>query len=141
MSQSAISSFGTLVKIGDGAGSFTTIAELLDIDIGISMNTEDASSHDQSAAWVERIATLGDGGEVTFDVNYLPGNSTHNATNGLLADLTNRVHRDFEIVFPDGSSTTWTITALVTGFGPNAPVQGTLTSSITLTISGEPTLN
>ncbi|MBW2084434.1 MAG: outer capsid protein Hoc [Deltaproteobacteria bacterium] len=140
----AISSFGTLLKIGDGAEpteNFTTIAEVLDITgPSLSLDTEDVTSHDSTGGWEEHIGTILRSGEVTFDINYIPTHGTHDASTGLVADMMNRTLRNFQLVFPDAGQTTWSFSALVTGMEPSAPVAGRLQSSITLKISGQPTL-
>ena len=72
MPTSALSSHGTLMKIGDGGGSevFTTIAEVRDISgPSFAVSTEDVTNHD-SSRWREHIATIKEGGEITFDINY-----------------------------------------------------------------------
>ncbi len=134
---------GTLLKGGDGAETevFTTIAEVLDISgPGLSMEPVDATSHD-SDGWKEFIAGLKDGGDVSFDIQYIPSNATHkNASGGVLYDFDQRTLRNFQLVFPDSGSTTWTFAAFVTGFEPQAPVEDKLTASLTLKISGAPTL-
>lgn len=140
----AIPAFGTLLKIGDGATpteNFTTIAEVRDISgPSLSLDTEDTTSHSSTGGWEDAVGTILRSGEVTFDIGYQPSETTHNATTGLLADMRNRVRRNFQLVFPDASSTTWSFTALVTGFQPGAPVGGSLTASITLKPVGQPTL-
>jgi predicted secreted protein len=140
----AISSFGTLLKIGDGATpteNFTTIAEVQDISgPGLEQRTEEVTHHGSTGGWVERIGTLLDAGEVGFDINFLPTHATQDPSTGLIADMKNRTKRNFQLVFPDGSSTTWEFTALVTGFEPDEPVEGKLSASVTLEVTGQPTL-
>jgi hypothetical protein len=140
---SAISSFGTLVKKGDGGSpeSFTTIAELLDIEgPEMELDTEEVTSHSSTDGWAEYIGTILDAGEVSFEVNYVPTNATHNATTGLIKDMTARTKRNFTLVFPDSGNTTWSFTALVTSVGPTAPVRGALRGKIGLKLTGKPTL-
>lgn len=140
----ALASYATILKAGDGGSpeNFATIAEVLDIG-GPSLASEiaDVTSHSSPNGWREKIATLLDGGEVTFDVNFIPGNATHSATTGLVADFKARTRRNYQLVFPDVAQTTWEFTAIVSAFEPSAPVDGALTASVTLTISGQPTLN
>lgn len=139
---SATSAFGTLLKIGDGGSpeSFATIAEVKDIS-GPSMElaTEDVTSHSSTNGWREFIATLLDAGEVSFDINFVPTATTHSYSAGLLKDYANKTKRNFQIVF-SGGSPTWTFSAFVTGFEPSMPVEGANTASITLKITGQPTL-
>lgn len=133
----AISSFGTLLQRGDGADPevFSTIAEVKDIKPpALSADTEEVTHQDSPGGWKEYLSTLLDGGEVTFDLNFIPTDTGHLA---LITDMTNRVKRNFKVIFPDG--TPWSFTALVTGFEPDAPVSGTLSASVTLKVSGQPT--
>jgi len=58
----------------------------------------------------------------------------------LLRDMVNKTKRNFKLVFPDTAVTTWAFTALITGFEPEMPVKGKLKASITLKVTGQPTL-
>lgn len=140
----ALAAYGTQLKLGDGAGppeNFTTIAKVRDITgPGISLATEDVTAHDSPGAWREKIATLLDAGQVTFDIVYKPVGATHGNVTGLLRDIRSRIARSFQAVFPDSGSTTWEFTAYVTQFQPTAPVPGALTAAVTLEITGQPTL-
>ena len=136
---SATSGFGTLIKAGDAASPevFTTIAEVTNLS-GPSLTTEtiDVTNHSSASNFREKIASLKDGGEVTFSINYLPANATHkDATGGILNDWKNRTARNFQIVWSDSGSTTWPFTGIVTGFTPTAPIDGALTADVTITIS------
>ncbi len=140
----AISAHGTLLKSGDGVTpteTFTTIAEVTNIS-GPALSTDaiDTTSHDSPNNHREFIGGLKDGGEVTFDINYIPTNPTHDASTGLLADYVARTLRNFQLVFSDSGNTTWSFTAIVTGFEPGEPVDAQLTASVTLRITGAPTL-
>ena len=140
---SAISAFGTLLKIGDGGGpeTFTTIAEVTSISgPGLSLDPIEATSHDSTGGWREFIGGLLEAGEVSFDINYIPTNATHDASTGLIADMVARTVRNFQLVFPDGSSTTWSFAALVTSFEPGEPIDDKLSASVSLKITGQPTL-
>lgn len=139
----AISSFGTLVKIGDGASSetFTTIAELRDITPPeLASDTEDVTSHSSTGGYEEVIP---DGvlktGEVTFEINYVPTATTHNATAGLIKDWKNKTKRNFQLVYPDSGNSTWVFAAYVTKFASKAPVKGVLRADVTLKLTGQPT--
>ena len=138
----AISSFGTLLKIGDGATpveNFTTILQVQDITPpSPKMETDDATAHDSTSGWTEVKPTLLDGGEVKFGILWVTSNATHNATTGLLADLKNRTLRNFQLVFP--STATWAFAGYVTSFAPKAPVKGLLKADVTITVTGVPTL-
>lgn len=129
--------FGTLLKRGA-----VTVAYVTNISgPGLSLDTEDVTSHDSTEAWEEVVATILRSGEITIDLEYDPNHATHkNASGGLLYDMTTRTSTTFSIVFPSSPTVTWSFTAFVTGFEPSAPVDGALTASVTMKITGKPTL-
>jgi predicted secreted protein len=140
----AISSFSTLLKIGDGATpeTFGTIAEVLDIDgPDLGLDTEEVTSHDSANGWSEHIGTILNGGEVSFDVNFVPTDATHDTSTGLQGDMIDRTLRNFQLVLPDSGTTTYAFAALVTGFKAAEPVKGALRASVKLKISGAVTLS
>lgn len=131
---SAVSSSGTLLKIGDGAGSetFTTIAEVNDITgPTIDLGTEEVTSHD-SSGWREFIPTLKSGGDVTFDINYYSATTQDQ----LKTDHGNRTKRNFQLVLTTSPAETVAFAAYITGFEVSAPVEGALRASVTLSITG-----
>jgi hypothetical protein len=143
MGSLAISSFGTLLKRGDGGGpeTFATIAEVLDIEgPELELDTEESTSHDSTGGWEDMVPTILRSGEVGFEINYVPTHATQNASTGLIADMKNRTKRNFQLVFPNAGNTTWAFAAYVTKFQPKAPVSGKLTADIALKITGQPTL-
>jgi len=139
----AISSFGIDLKIGDGATeeSFTSIAEVKDFDgPALTKDMQETTPHSPTGhKWRKFISGLRDGGEVTFDINYEPTETTH-GTSGLLGELDEDELRNWQLVFPDSGSTTWSFSGAVTGFNPSNPVEGVQTASISIKISGKPTL-
>lgn len=144
MAQStATAAFGTLLKVGDGGGpeAFTTLAEVTSISgPALSMDTIDVTHMESPDDFREMIPSFKSGGEVTVELNFLPANATQDATTGILADFNSRTLRNFQIVWTDAGNTTWAFSAYVTGFEPSAPVDDKLSASMTLTISGNPTL-
>jgi len=136
--------FGSLLKIGDGGGGgevFTTIAEVTDIGgPKLKLNPIEMTSHDSTAGWKEFIGGLLEAGEMSFDLNFMPVNATHSYTSGLINDMVNRTLRNFQLVFPDTGTTTWAFSALVTSFETKEPIDDKLGASVTLQISGQPTL-
>jgi predicted secreted protein len=141
MASAAVFAQGTLLKIDDGVGNYTTIAEVLSITgPSIALQTIDVTNHDSTNKAREFIAGLIDAGSVTFDINYQPAAATHGNTTGLLFLLTSRVKRNFKVVFPDGGSTTWILPGFVTKFAPSEPVDAQLKASIEIKFTGMPTL-
>lgn len=131
------SAFGTLLK---RAG--TTIAQVKSISgPGLSLDTEDVTSHDSTGGWEEVVGTILRSGEVSFEIVYDPNAATHKyAVGGLLSDLVLKTAVSYTLVFPSVATVTWTFNAFVVGFEPGAPADGALTASVTLKITGQPTL-
>lgn len=137
MATQAIPAQGTLLQLDDGAGNYTTIAEVKDIrGPGFTTNFTDVTSHDSPDYTREFISGLRDPGEVTFSVNFVPTNPTHNLSAGLMSLQQNRTKRNYKLIFPDVSTTTWTFAAYVSRFEPGAPVDGALTADVTLRVTG-----
>lgn len=134
-----LDAFGTQLKRGDGGSpeAFTAIANCTNITPpGLSRNTYDATTHGSPDGWMEFVGGLKDGGEVSVDVNYDPAD--HDA---FVEDFDDATPRNYQIVFPDDLSTTWSFTAILTGFEPEAPHDGLLTATLTWKVSGKPTLS
>jgi len=77
--------YGVKLKLGDNASpeTFAEIGEIVDLSDGDSAELKEATNHQSSGRRREYISGLIDGGEVTFTVNYLPTNATHNVATGL----------------------------------------------------------
>lgn len=136
------SSFGTFLQVGDGGApeSFTTIAEVGDISgPAISRDTEEVTNHSSPNGWEEFIATIGRSGEISFPINFIPTDPTHNEVTGLVAMVGDGLLRNFRVLI----STTgrrWQLAALVTNFEPASPVVGKNSADVTLKVSGKPIL-
>lgn len=137
----ALAARGTLLKLHDGVSTYNPLAKVINIaGPTLSLDTEDATDHDSPGGWEEVVATILRSGEVTFDIHLLPASATHGAATGLVKVLKDRLKRSFQLVFPDTAVTTWTFDAFVTAFAPAAPHEGKLTASVTLKVTGQPTL-
>lgn len=133
-----LDSFGTALARSDMASSptFTDVANILDISGPDMSKTEiDVTAHDSPDKFMEFLGGLRDGGSVTFDINWNPAETTHTP---LLSDFEDDDDpRDYMITYPDTSTTEFT--GIVTGWSPSAPVDGKLTASVTIKVSGKPT--
>ena len=108
---------------------------------GLSLDTVDVTSHDSTGAWEEVVGTILRSGEISLDLVYDPADATHKyAAGGLLYDLVSRTAIALTLEFSDTATTTWSFNALVTGFEPGMPVDGFLSASATLKLTGQPTL-
>lgn len=138
----AKSAFGTQLKIGDGATTetFTTVAEVKKLKVGMKLNTKDVTSHSSTNAWVEKIPTLLEGDAIKATLNWLPGHATQSYSTGLLKDMVNRTARNFQVVIPAASSVTWSFTAYVAKFEGALDVDDVQELDIELEITGAMTL-
>lgn len=139
----AVSGYGTLIKIGDGATPgpevFTTVAEVKDITgPGFEAGTLEVTNQSSPGAVREFIIGLLDAGEVTFDLNFLPGHATQDESTGLLGAYLSRAKKNYQLIFPVTPSWQINYAALVTGFEPSAPVDDPLTASVTQKVTGLP---
>lgn len=133
-----INGFGTQLQRGDGESPevFTAIANVTSIKgPEIKRDTIDVTAHDSTDAWMEFVGGLKDAGEVSLDVNYDP--AKHDV---LVADLDDDAPRNYKMVFPDSAGTTWSFAALLTEFSSEAPYDDKLAASLTLKVSGKPTI-
>lgn len=133
-SSSALSSQGMTLGVGDAASPevFSAISEISNIDgPGGQANEIDVTDLDSTAK--EFILGLQDEGDITIDINYIPGNTRHAA---LRADRSAGTQRNYRISFTDSPVTTWTFAALVKGFSISNGVDGKTTASVTLRVSG-----
>lgn len=138
-----IAAYGTLIKRGDGASpeNFTTIAEVVNITgPALKVKVVDTTNHSSPGAFTENVVSTIDVGSIKLNVNWIPDNATHSYIAGLLKDLTSRLERNFQLVFPNVAHTTWLLPCYVIGFDPKAPVVGKLESDFELAIYAAPTL-
>lgn len=142
MATKAKASKGTLVQRGDGGGSevFTTIGEVLSFaGPGEAAESIDVTSFDSVAK--EFISTgLPDGGEVTFELNFVGSDAQQQ---GLREDLRAGTVRNFKVVLNDHAvtKTTFAFSAVVTALeGPSAGQGEQYKMSVTLKVSGQATI-
>jgi hypothetical protein len=142
----AYSSFGTLVQMGStngGGGTFTTIGQVLDISgPEFTVDTEETTNQSSAGGYEEFIPTIKRSGNVTFDVLYDPSNATHeDASTGLIFVMVSRALRGFRLLMPVTPAKQWNWLGYVVGFGQANAVAGTQRASITIKISGQPTIS
>jgi len=130
---SKFSAYGaTLVLEGDPIAQVSNIS-----GPSLSLDTVDVTTHDQANYWEQHTGTVLRSGTVTFDIIYDPSLADHVA---VLAELVGREYAGFELQFPNDAYNEYVFDAFVTGFTPSAPVDGALTASVTLKVTGEPVL-
>lgn len=140
MSTQARIGYGTLFASGNGAVPevFTTLAEVTNITPpGWARDTVDASHEQSPGAHREFIAGLADAGEVSLDINYVPGGAAAAALEAEKALTGSSAAINRRITFPDGSYMTFT--GILTAFEPDAPIDDKMSASLTFKVSGVPT--
>jgi hypothetical protein len=135
----AILGAGTLLKRGDGATPevFTPIAEVKDISgPHLTRDFEDVTHQSSPGGYTESLPKLKSGGELQFDLHFLPADPTQSATAGLIADYDTGAKRNFKLVYPFTPNVTASFAAYVQSFDPKAPVNAAITAAVTLKITG-----
>jgi hypothetical protein len=120
---------------------YTTIAEVVDASgPSIEQATHDAPSQD--ITWMKRVAGLVTPGELSFDINLIPKDATHDDSTGLMSLIGLQYTTAMQLVYNDagaGTASNWAFDAYVTSFNQDVPVDGILKASVTFQINGEPT--
>jgi hypothetical protein len=134
----AKNSFGTLFKIGDGAGPevFTTIPEVSDVNApNVKTDLNDVTSHDSPGAFREFLPGLHDGETITAPYNWVPSNAIHVQ---LRVDAYASTLRNFKITFPDTAHQTVSFAGYVIGTGNTAKMGDPLKGTVQVKVTGLP---
>lgn len=97
----------------------------------------DVSGHDSPDGYLEFIPGMKDGGSVTIDGSFIPGDT--NGQVGLEADFEAGTLQSFVLTLP-GNIATWTFNAYVEEFGTDEPYADKVPFAASLRIDGKPTL-
>ena len=123
-------------KLRKGA---TAIASLTSIDgVGVSSDSIETTALDNESGYRTFVTSLKDAGEVS-----LSGHFEFDAHNPLLTDFEDGSVDTYTIEFPDvgtTTGTTWTFSAVVTGFSTSVELEDLISFEATLKVSGRPTL-
>lgn len=124
---------GTLIQ--RYSGSWTTIAELGG-DIAppalTRSSTEITPHNDDIDSYIMGVARRG---EITFTLNFLPDDATHDHLTGLIKAWIDKSFDGYKIIFPD--TTEWIFSGFIGNFAPTAPVrEGALTADVMIRPSG-----
>lgn len=139
---SKYAAYGTKL-LYDPAGTPVTIGQIKDLSgPGRTMEALDATCHDSASGMREFVPGLVDGGEVTLEVEFDPATAQSAPTGalGLLESLSDdrSAVPTWQVEYhPQGGTATYRrFSAIVTNFNPSTPVEGTITASVTLKVSG-----
>jgi predicted secreted protein len=135
----AILGFGSSFSIENenSPNEYTELDEILSIDPPTAAVDQIDVTHMQSPnRRREFISGLIDGGEVAFEMNYIPGSASDSRLNELL-DLPVGVsrRRNCKIVFPN--HVVHTFDAELTEYKPSVPFDDKMTASVTFKVTGE----
>lgn len=139
---SGIDAFGTLFQRASGTSPGTTYATIANVtNIGgpeRTRETIDVTAHDSPGQWMEFIGGLKDGGEISLDINYDPGQVTHD----LDADFDDVLPRNYRIIILPGTEDehTWQLKGIMTTLGDEFPYDDKMARSMTVKVTGKPTL-
>lgn len=131
---------GVALRRGDGGGpeTFTKIASLTAVNWGgRALEAVDSTTMDVTDNHRTVIGGLATGGQLSIEGVYDEADAGHA---GLQTDMDNKTLRNFELAYPAPISKTFTIAALVTSIDRNAPMDGLVTFSATMQVSGKPTV-
>ena len=93
----------------------------------------DVTAHDSEDGFREFVPGLADGGEVTLELRFVP-----NKHEDLYNDYVDGETQDYTIEYPDGSK--FEFDGFVTSFEPSAEFEAELTASVSIKVTGKPTL-
>lgn len=133
----ALPAKGTVLKLGDGAGSevFTAIGEGINITgPHYSQTLTEVTNHDSPSFFEEWIAGKRSAGEVTIEANYIQGVQQL----GVLADLIAGTKRNFKLVRPTATPETISFSAFVKSVEVDHPFNGKLGWKAAMQITGLP---
>lgn len=122
------------------AGNFAYIVELTDVqNAGSSTELIDTSAHDGSG-YSSQIPTLKHVNQIQLNLNFVPGNPTHDELTGLMSLYASGVYRDWLLVLPPypgtGQRSVGHIYGGVTYYTFGLPVNNIVAAQCTLAFDG-----
>jgi hypothetical protein len=125
------------------AETFTTVAEVGDIKgPQLTRDTMDVTSHDSPDDYEEFIATIKKSGEVSFPVNWVPADPTHDGSTGLMAAYEDGNTRNWRLVLTDDEvdPSMLAFSGFVDDMSTAMPVNGKLEADVKIKVIGKPIL-
>ncbi len=127
--------FGAKLQYESVPDTWVDIAGIRDMSgPGVSGDVVDVTTHDSPSAFREFLKTVIDPGEVSFDLVFDPEDA---AGQGALEDESvARTFQDYRVVYNTTNTKTWEFSACVTQLEPNQPVEGEISASVSMKLSG-----
>lgn len=131
-----IGAFGTKWSFStDGGTTFTDVAEVTNIDLlNIKADIIDTSSNDSPNGYREKLGGLKDGGSLSMAINYDP--ALHGT---ILANVGGKPIKH-KVTLTDAGPHIVAFDAIINTLQAKAPFDGKLEATVTLEVSGEPTI-
>jgi len=135
-----MSTVGTTLSV---AG--TNVAEVFNVSgPSFSQTAVDTTHHTSTSRFRTFVPGFSDGGEVSFDIRYIPTDATHDETanTGLVGLFGATSTTTFVLTFPDNGATSnsnFSFDGIVTDLTPTADLDTSLDASVTIKVSGKPT--
>ncbi len=113
---------------------FVDIAELRDnTPPALTRNPIELTNHNNADD--EYIVGIRRHGEMQANLNFVPGNATHDHETGLQQAWFDGTRDIYRHTYPDGSA--WLYSGFVTNFAPSAPVDDRLSADVTIRPTGK----
>lgn len=136
MATSARIGHGGVFAQGDGANPevFTALGEVINITVsGLARDAVDATHMASTDRFRDYIGGLRDAGEVTIEMNWVPGGATETLLHAAFMDDD---PVNYRITWPNAD--VWNFSAFLTGIDDEAPNDGKMSASVTYKITGKP---
>jgi len=136
MASNAVAGVGTLFRRWDGS-NWVNIAEINSISgPSMSRDTIDVTSLDSTGGYREFIGGFRDAGTLQLTMNF-----SRTTFDLMKTDFESDTSQNYEIVLPDGDNTTLEFVGLVTELPLEITADDKITSSVSLKITGQVTVN
>ena len=138
MPTGAMIGYDSTVEIStNGGDTWTEIEEVSNLTPPpFTIDTVDATHMQSANRTREFIAGINDPGNTTFTINWVPGSATDVALRGVAAGFTQFMIRE---TFPNGAY--WTMSGILTGYAPSAPLDDKMSAEVTIKVTGVVTHN
>lgn len=118
----------------NGTEAFTTVDGVRSLSgPQLALDTIDVTHHTSASGYRQIIPSFKSAGDVTFDLIYDPADAQHD---GLLTDFENRTRRNFQLIFPNTGTMTYSFAGYIGGGEISAPIDNALTLGMKISIDG-----
>lgn len=126
--------FGSLLQRDNGSGTYVTVAGCRDFSgPGRTRTTVDGTHQESPDGYMERIVAMKESGEVTFDLNFDPADTSLAL---LESDFESGTLRNWRLVIA-GASHRFVFSGYVTALTPSLPMNERMNMAVTITLSGK----